>query len=111
MDRLLEYKVVAYLKDDKAKEEQEKYREMGITMDSEEEQQEEKLVSYAFDPSTILEVRQTFVMYQNRWEDATIVVIGKSTHYDSPPLLVHYDEFKKDLKEWNETNKKINEAQ
>lgn len=110
MERLLEYTVVTYLRDDKAKEEQDKYREMGIPMDSEEVEKEERLLKYCFDPSEVIEVRQTFVTYQGRWEDAVVVSITNKL-YETPPLLVSYDEFKKDLKEWNETYKKTNETQ
>lgn len=105
MARLLEFDVVAYLKDDKKKEEQDKYREMGINISSEEEEREEKLVKYAFDPTTLTEVRQTFVMYQGKWQDAVVATVAEPL-YETPPLLVNYEQFKQKFKEWDETNKK-----
>lgn len=108
MEELLEFNVVAYLKNKKHNQELEKLKEMGVPV-PEEEEKEEKLVKYSFNPKTIIEYRQSFVEYMGEWRDATVVSFTDHV-YETPPLLIHYDMFKQKLKEWNETNKKTNEA-
>lgn len=101
MEEQLEFEVVIYLKDSSKDLEIEKYLDMGI--DIPEEELEERIVKYSFNPTKILEVRQTFVKYRGDWRDAVIVTYG-DRDFETPPLLTTFEEFKRKV---NEHNKKI----
>ncbi len=105
MKNLIEFDVVVYLQDDKVQKEMEKYMEMGVHPP--EQEQQEKIVKYAFDCSNIIEVRQTFVMYKGGWKDAIVATISEPL-YETPPLLTTYKAFKEKV---NEHNKKNTETQ
>ena len=64
---------------------------MGITPT--EDTLDEKFVKYSFDPSSISEVRQTFIKYKDEWLDAVVVTFGEN-NLETPPLIIHYDKFK-----------------
>lgn len=108
MSKYLEYDVVIYLeKSQEEKQELEKLKEMGIPVSKEDQEKEEKTAKYSFDPSTIVEMRQTYVKFMGEFRDAVVVSFTKHI-YETPPLLVTYEQFKKDLKVWHENNKEIN---
>lgn len=104
MEEQLEFEVVIYLKDSSKDLEVEKYLDMGI--DYVPEEQEERIVKYSFNPTKILEVRQTFVKYRGDWRDSVIVTYGDD-NFETPPLLATFEEFKRKV---NEHNKKIIET-
>ena len=97
MNKMLEFEIIVILQDDQT----EKWESMGITPD--ENNLEKRFVKYSFDPSTIIEIRQTFVMYKQRWLDA-VVCVFTDQNLETPPLLVHYDKFKRMLDEYNKEN-------
>lgn len=107
-NNLLEFDVIIYLKDDNAKKEANKLRDMGIEV-PEVEEKEEKIAKYSFNPSEIYEYRQTYVKYKGDILDA-VTVTFTSHLYETPALLIHYDEFKERLKQWNENNQEIIET-
>src|SRR5699024_3611967 len=93
MEEQLEFEVVIYLKDSSKDLEIEKYLDMGIDYVPEEEQ-EEKIVKYSFNPTKILEVRQTFVKYRGDWRDSVVVTYGDD-NFETPPLLTTFEKFKR----------------
>ena len=97
MDELLEFKIIVILQDDSAQ----KFIDMGITPT--EDSITEKFVKYSFDATKISEIRQTFIKYKEQWLDAVVVTYGED-NYETPPLIIHYDEFKKQLNEHNKKN-------
>lgn len=99
MNELLEFQVLIMIQDDSAQ----KFLDMGITPT--ESSLEERFVKYSFDPSYIAEIRQTFVRYKGEWVDSVVVTFTEN-NYETPPLIVHYDEFKKILNEHNTKNSK-----
>ena len=64
-----------------------------------------KFVKYSFDPSTIVEMRQTYVEHEGEWLDA-VVCTFTDNNFETPPLIVHYNEFKRMLNEYNKKNTK-----
>ena len=94
MDKMLEFEILVILQDDQTQ----KWENMGIIPN--EEHMEQKFVKYAFNPTTITEVRQTFVKYGQEWLDAVVCTFTENT-LETPPLLIHYDKFKKMLDEYN----------
>lgn len=110
MENLLEYKVVIYLNNAKAEEQAEKYRDLGIQIPEEEQEVEEKIVKYSFNISgEIVEIRETFVKYLSEWLPAICVsfTTKEGTFIDTPPLLVTYEEFKRNLNEHNKKNTQV----
>lgn len=73
--------------------------ELGI---EQEENREERIVTYAFNPDTILEIRESFVMYKEEWTDATVCTLGVegSPVYETPLLLISYEDFKQRVNEY-----------
>ena len=100
MDKMLEFEILVILQDDQTQ----KWEDMGIIPS--EGHMEQRFVKYAFDPTTIVEVRQTFVKYKQEWLDAVVCTYTEN-NFETPPLLVHYKEFKRMLDEYN---KKSTEA-
>ena len=100
MDKMLEFEILVILQDDQTQ----KWEDMGIILS--EDHMEQRFVKYAFDPTTIVEVRQTFVKYKQEWLDAVVCTYTEN-NFETPPLLVHYKEFKRMLDEYN---KKSTEA-
>ena len=92
MDKLIEFQVLVILHDDNVQ----KLLDMGITPTG--DTLDEKFVKYSFDPSLISEVRQTFIKYKDEWLDAVVVTFGEN-NFETPPLIVHYDKFKKMINE------------
>ena len=99
MDKLIEFQVLVILHDDNVQ----KLLDMGIIPTG--DTLDEKFVKYSFDPSTIVEMRQTYVEHEGEWLDA-VVCTFKDNNFETPPLLVHYNEFKKMLNEYNKKNTK-----
>lgn len=94
MNKMLEFEVLVILQDDQTQ----KWENMGIIPS--EDSMEQRFVKYSFDPSTIVEMRQTFVKYQEEWLDAVVCTFTEN-NFETPPLLVHYDKFKRMLDEYN----------
>lgn len=94
MDKMLEFEILVILQDDQTQ----KWEDMGIIPS--EDYMEQRFVKYAFDPTTIVEVRQTFVKYKQEWLDAVVCTYTEN-NFETPPLLVHYKEFKRMLDEYN----------
>ena len=94
MNRMLEFEVLVILQDDQTQ----KWEDMGITPS--EDNMEQRFVKYSFDPSTVVEMRQTFVEYKGEWLDAVVCTYTEN-NFETPPLLVHYNEFKRMLDEYN----------
>ena len=94
MNKMLEFEVLVILQDDQTQ----KWENMGIIPS--EDSIEQRFVKYAFDPSTIVEMRQTFVKYQEEWLDAVVCTFTEN-NFETPPLLVHYNKFKRMLDEYN----------
>lgn len=105
MINYLEYDVIVIMRDDDDKIEEKRLLEnMGMPIP--EGDTEERKVKYSFTPSKLIGIRETFVKYQGNKLPGVIVEL--SVHpYETPVLLVEYKEFKGQLKEWNENNKKI----
>ena len=99
MDKMLEFEILVILQDDQTQ----KWEDMGIIPN--EEHMEQRFVKYAFDPTTIVEIRQTFVKYKQEWLDA-IVCTYTENNFETPPLLIHYKEFKRMLDEYNKKSTK-----
>ena len=97
MDKMLEFEILVILQDDQTQ----RWEEMGIIPN--EEDREQRFVKYAFNPTTIVEVRQTFVKYKQEWLDAVVCTFTEN-NFETPPLLVHYDKFKRMLDEYNKKN-------
>ena len=97
MEKLIEFSCVVYLTDS---EEDEKLQEMGVQVNS---ARKEKIVRYSFNPTLITEVRETFVKYEGEWYDAVIVTFTEN-NYETPPLVITYDEFKQRINEHNKKN-------
>ena len=100
MDKMLEFEILVILQDNQTQ----KWKDIGIIPS--EDHMEQRFVKYAFDPTTIVEVRQTFVKYKQEWLDAVVCTYTEN-NFKTPPLLVHYKEFKRMLDEYN---KKSTEA-
>ena len=94
MDNLIEFKILVILQNDNIQ----KLLDMGI--EPSEETTDQKFVKYSFDPTNIVEVRQTYVEYKGEWLDAVVVTFTEN-NYETPPLLVHYDKFKTMINEHN----------
>lgn len=95
---MIEYTCVGYLsKDDK---EIERYEDFNIPIP--EESQMEKIVLYSFKPYEIIEVRETFVTYEDEWQPAVAITYSSKDGnvFYTPALLVSYTEFKKRLNEY-----------
>lgn len=73
MDKMLEFEILVILQDDQTQ----KWEDMGIIPS--EDNMEQRFVKYAFDPSTIVEMRQTFVKYKEEWLDAVVCTLQKIT--------------------------------
>jgi hypothetical protein len=106
--KLLEFEIVVYLKDGAGyKEEEERLQFLGIKK-KEEEIKVDKIVNYAFCPDKIIEVRDTFVTYNETWEKAIVCVyISGKYNYETPPLLTTYEEFKTKLDEYYKEKSKV----
>lgn len=59
---------------------------------------EERITKYSFDATLITAYRQTYVRYKSRWLEAVVCCLDPE-YFETPPLLVEYDKFKKDLEE------------
>src|SRR5690606_9420204 len=97
MKNLLEFEVVVYLKDDPQDLEQlEKLQDLGLNIPQDEDEDlNDRIVSYSFSPDQIIEVRQSFVKYKGNWENAVVCGFTKGKYnFETPPLLVDYEEFK-----------------
>lgn len=99
MENFLEFEVLIVLKNEQTQ----KLIDMGI--DPTEIRMEHKFVKYSFDPSTIVEMRQTYVEHEGEWLDA-VVCTFTDNNFEIPPLIVHYNEFKRMLNEYNKKNTK-----
>lgn len=107
MKNLLEFEVVVYLKDDKSEEELSSLENLGISLQQQEEESDDKIVKYSFIPDSIIEIRQSFVKYNDRWEDAVICGFTKNKYnFETPPLLTTYEEFKTKLDEYHKEESK-----
>lgn len=108
MEELLEFDCVIYLNNTKENQEAEKLRDMGINVPEEDGTKEEKIVKYSFNAKNIVEVRETFVEYQNEWQPAVCVMFGALDRVmtETPPLLTTYGEFKRRLNEYNKESTK-----
>lgn len=99
MENFLEFEVLIVLKNEQTQ----KLIDMGI--DPTVIRMEHKFVKYSFDPSTIVEMRQTYVEHEGEWLDA-VVCTFTDNNFETPPLIVHYNEFKRMLNEYNKKNTK-----
>ncbi len=100
MEKLLEFDCIVYLSKPSEDRQAEKYRDLGINMPEEDEQEGEKIVKYAFDASKVIEVRETFAYYKSEWIPATgVVYMVGDIVADTPPLLIAYKDFKNILNE------------
>ena len=50
-------------------------------------------------------MRQTYVEHEGEWLDA-VVCTFTDNNFETPPLIVHYNEFKRMLNEYNKKNTK-----
>lgn len=67
---------------------------------------DERLIKFSFDASDIKEFKQSFIKYKGKWLDAVICTCTEDYIY-TPPLIVHYNDFKKMLNEYNKKNAEI----
>ena len=98
-DKFLEFDVVIYYVDEQTR----KFEEMGL-----EPVKEERIVKYSFDATKVLEIRQTFVNYKEEPVDAVVVTWGDN--YETPPLMISYDEFKVKYNEYYKKDTSIKQG-
>lgn len=92
MEDFMEFDIVVHHYDKEA----EKLENMGIDAPK-----QEKIVKYLFKSRDIIEVRQTFVEYEEEDYDSVVVSYNVGGNcYVTPPLLVSYDNFKKRYDEY-----------
>lgn len=104
MENLLEFEIVALLRDPSREEETQRYLELGI--EPPKSPVEEKIVKYAFDCSCpIAEVRETFVTYRGETLPAVVVTFTEDYMY-TPPLLTTIEELKSRIYEHFEKSNK-----
>ncbi len=104
----MEFNVIVYLSNPKASAEAERLEEMGIKIPDDNSGIEERIVKYAFDASNIVEIRETLSKFGDGWEPAiSVTYMVKGKVFDTPPLLIEYQEFKKII---NGNNKKSTET-
>lgn len=100
MQEYLEYGVVIELKDDQAQ----KWEDMG--MQPREEFKDERVTMFSFIAQEVIEYRQTYVKYKGEWRDCVVCVYKHDdTVFDTPALLVSYEQFKKDLNDYKKNIK------
>lgn len=97
----MEFDYVIYLNNTKEQESNSKLRELGLEV-TESDLKEERIAKFSFDVSSIAEIRETFVDYNDSWESAVCCVyVCNNVTIDTPPLLIGYEEFKKRIDEYN----------
>jgi len=68
--------------------------------------EKEALAKYRFNPDEILEVTDTFILYDEEWHNGITVFYRKGDHInETPPILGTYEDLVRKMKE-NESNKK-----
>jgi len=113
MENLIEFECVAFLNNESAQKEKQKYEELGIDIPEEDTSNiDERIVKYCFDPTHIVEAKQTFIRYKGEWVDAVIAMYlmnGKLPN-ETPFLLTTYKEFKERIDEHNKKSFKIGQG-
>ena len=98
----LEYNViVSFRNSQKQEEENERLRDLGLPIDDT-PQRPERMVKYSFCPEDIVEYRQTFITFRDQEMDGVVCMFTNQYVHETPILLVHYDQFEKDLEKYYE---------
>jgi len=70
-------------------------------------EEEETLKKYSFMPDRVVEVRESFIMYDKGYKPCvTCMYYSGRFLCETPPLLIAYDEFMKQLEEYYESDQK-----
>lgn len=97
----LEFKIVVFkIPSEKEESDKEMYENLGISIPD--EILKEELMRYSFFPDKIIEYRESKVSY--RGEDTKCIAcsyVAGEDIFETPPLLVSYEEFEKQLEEYN----------
>ena len=97
----LEFKIVVFkIPSEQDEVDKEMFENLGIK--SPKEDLKEELMRYSFFPDKIIEYRESKVSYGG--EDTKCIVcsyVGGEDIFETPPLLVSYEEFETQLEEYN----------
>lgn len=109
----LEYKIViVYLPSEKEEEENERLRDLGLPIKESSNKRDERFVKYSFRPSRIVGYRETFVNYKEGELSGVIACYETDGFsYETPVLLVSYEQFEKDIEEYEQFNKEESEVE